>query len=405
MMTDQAKVRVLLLESIHPDAVSRLESAGYEVESVRNALDESELIERIRGVHLLGIRSKTKVTAKALEAADSLLAIGAFCIGTDQIDLTAASANGIAVFNAPFSNTRSVVELAIAEIISMTRRLTEKNALMHAGVWDKSADGAHEIRGRRLGIIGYGNIGTQLSVLAENLGMYVSFYDTADKLALSNAHRCATIEELLETSDIVTIHVDGRPGNAGFFGTEQFKRMRPGALFLNLSRGIVVDHVALREALESGHLAGAAVDVFPTEPKGRGDEFVSELRGLPNVILTPHIGGSTEEAQSDIGGFVANKLASFLDEGNTTLSVNLPGVGLVEQAGQSRIGHVHINTPGVLAQVNSILAEHKVNVEGQLLSTRGEYGYLITDISGGFSDEVLERLRAMEQTVRLRVLS
>ncbi|MCM4080642.1 phosphoglycerate dehydrogenase [Paractinoplanes hotanensis] len=405
MMTDQAKVRVLLLESIHPDAVSRLESAGYEVESVRNALDESELIDRIRGVHLLGIRSKTKVTARVIEAADSLVAIGAFCIGTDQIDLTAASAHGIAVFNAPFSNTRSVVELAIAEIISMTRRLTEKNTLMHAGVWDKSADGAHEIRGRRLGIIGYGNIGTQLSVLAENLGMYVSFYDTADKLALSNAHRCATIEELLETSDVVTIHVDGRPGNAGFFGTEQFKRMREGALFLNLSRGIVVDHVALREALESGHLAGAAVDVFPTEPKGRGDEFVSELRGLPNVILTPHIGGSTEEAQSDIGGFVANKLASFLDEGNTTLSVNLPGVGLPEQAGQSRIGHVHINTPGVLAQVNSILAEHKVNVEGQLLSTRGEYGYLITDIGGGFSDEVLERLRSMEQTVRLRVLS
>ncbi|MBL7260392.1 phosphoglycerate dehydrogenase [Paractinoplanes lichenicola] len=404
-MSDQAKVRVLLLESIHPDAVSRLEAEGYEVESVRNALDESELIARIAGVQLLGIRSKTKVTAKVLDAADSLVAIGAFCIGTDQIDLTAASANGVAVFNAPFSNTRSVVELAIAEIISMTRRLTEKNSLMHAGVWDKSADGAHEIRGRRLGIIGYGNIGTQLSVLAENLGMYVSFYDTADKLALSNAHRCATIEELLETSDVVTLHVDGRPGNAGFFGAEQFKRMREGALFLNLSRGIVVDHVALREALESGHLAGAAVDVFPTEPKGRGDEFVSELRGLPNVILTPHIGGSTEEAQSDIGDFVANKLRAFLQEGNTTLSVNLPGVALTEQSGQSRIGHVHINTPGVLAKVNSILAEHHVNVEGQLLSTRGEYGYLITDIGGGFSNEVLERLRAMEQTVRLRVLS
>ncbi|MGK5681250.1 phosphoglycerate dehydrogenase [Actinoplanes sp. URMC 104] len=404
-MIDQAKARVLLLESIHPDAVSRLEAAGYEVESVRNALDESELIARLPGVHLLGIRSKTQVTAKVLEAADSLVAIGAFCIGTDQIDLTAASANGIAVFNAPFSNTRSVVELAIAEIISMTRRLTEKNALMHAGVWDKSAEGAHEIRGRRLGIVGYGNIGTQLSVLAENLGMYVSFYDTADKLALSNAHRCASLEELLETSDVVTLHVDGRPGNAGFFGAEQFKRMREGALFLNLSRGIVVDHVALREALDSGHLAGAAVDVFPSEPKGRGDEFVSELRGLPNVILTPHIGGSTEEAQSDIGGFVANKLASFVEEGNTTLSVNLPGVALPEQAGQSRIGHVHINTPGVLAKVNSILAEHHVNVEGQLLSTRGEYGYLITDISGGYSDEVLDRLRAMEQTVRLRVLS
>ena len=405
MMIDQAKVRVLLLESIHPDAVSRLEAAGFQVESVRNALDEAELAERIPGVQLLGIRSKTKVTAKVFEAADSLVAVGAFCIGTDQIDLHAASAAGIAVFNAPFSNTRSVVELAIAEIISMTRRLTEKNALMHDGVWDKSADGAHEIRGRRLGIVGYGNIGTQLSVLAENLGLHVSFFDSADKLALSNAHRCASMDELLESSDIVTLHVDGRPGNAGFFGAEQFALMRPGSLFLNLSRGIVVDHVALRAALESGHLAGAAVDVFPSEPKGRGDEFVSELRGLPNVILTPHIGGSTEEAQSDIGDFVANKLANFVAEGNTTLSVNLPGVALPEQAGMSRVVHVHINTPGVLAQVNSILADHKVNVEGQLLSTRGEYGYLITDISGGYSDEVLERLRAMEQTVRLRVLS
>jgi D-3-phosphoglycerate dehydrogenase len=404
-MIDQAKVRVLLLESIHPDAVSRLEEDGFAVESVASALDEAELIERISGVHLLGIRSKTKVTAKVLEAADSLVAIGAFCIGTDQIDLQTASAAGIAVFNAPFSNTRSVVELAIAEIIAMTRRLTEKNQLMHAGVWDKSADGAHEIRGRRLGIIGYGNIGTQLSVLAENLGMSVSFFDTSDKLALSNAHRCASLEELLETSDIVTMHVDGRPGNAGFFGAEQFARMRRGSLFLNLSRGIVVDHLALRDALQSGHLAGAAVDVFPKEPKGRGDEFVSELRGLPNVILTPHIGGSTEEAQSDIGGFVANKLAKFLSEGNTTLSVNLPGVVLPEQPGLHRVVHVHINTPGVLAQVNRILAENNVNVEGQLLSTRGEFGYLITDIGKGYSDEVLDQLRAMEQTVRLRVLS
>jgi D-3-phosphoglycerate dehydrogenase / 2-oxoglutarate reductase len=404
-MIDQAKVRVLLLESIHPDAVSRLEAEGYEVESVRGALDEAELIERIDGVHLLGIRSKTQVTAKVLESAESLVAIGAFCIGTDQIDLTAAAHAGIAVFNAPFSNTRSVVELAIAEIIAMTRRLTEKNAGMHAGIWDKSAEGSHEIRGRRLGIVGYGNIGTQLSVLAENLGMHVSFYDTADKLALSNAHSCASLEELLATSDVVTLHVDGRPGNAGFFGAEQFGRMPKGSLFLNLSRGIVVDHVALREALESGHLAGAAIDVFPKEPKARGDEFVSELRGVPNVILTPHIGGSTEEAQSDIGDFVANKLVHFVQEGNTTLSVNLPSVALPQQAGMSRVVHVHINTPGVLAQVNSILAEHHVNVEGQLLSTRGEYGYLITDISGGFSADVLDKLRAMSQTVRLRVLS
>jgi D-3-phosphoglycerate dehydrogenase len=404
-MIDQAKVRVLLLESIHADAVARLEAEGYHVESVRNALDETELIERIEGVHLLGIRSKTQVTAKVLEGADSLVAIGAFCIGTDQVDLAAAASHGIAVFNAPFSNTRSVVELAVAEIIALTRRLTEKNTGMHNGVWDKAADGSHEIRGRRLGIVGYGNIGTQLSVLAENLGMHVSFYDTADKLALGNARRCASLDELLETSDVVTLHVDGRPGNAGFFGAEQFKRMRKGAIFLNLSRGIVVDHVALREALESGHLSGAAVDVFPKEPKGRGDEFVSELRGLPNVILTPHIGGSTEEAQSDIGDFVANKLAHFVQEGNTTLSVNLPSVALPQQPGMSRIVHVHINTPGVLAQVNSILAEHRVNVEGQLLSTRGEYGYLITDIGGGFTDEVLDQLRTMEQTVRLRVLS
>jgi D-3-phosphoglycerate dehydrogenase / 2-oxoglutarate reductase len=404
-MIDQAKVRVLLLESIHADAVARLESEGYQVESVRNALDEAELIERISGVHLLGIRSKTKVTADVLNKADSLVAVGAFCIGTDQIDLAAAASHGIAVFNAPFSNTRSVVELAVSEIIALTRRLTEKNALMHQGIWDKAADGSHEIRGRRIGIVGYGNIGTQLSVLAENLGMHVSFYDTADKLALGNAHRCASLEELLETSDIVTLHVDGRPGNAGFFGADRFRRMRPGSIFLNLSRGIVVDHVALREALESGHLAGAAIDVFPTEPKGRGDEFVSELRGLPNVILTPHIGGSTEEAQSDIGDFVANKLAHFVQEGNTTLSVNLPSVALPAQDGMSRIVHVHINTPGVLAQVNSILAEHQVNIEGQLLSTRGEYGYLITDIGGGYSDEVLEQLRAMAQTVRLRVLS
>ncbi|WP_041831975.1 phosphoglycerate dehydrogenase [Actinoplanes sp. N902-109] len=404
-MIDQAKVRVLLLESIHPDAVSRLEAEGYQVESLRNALDEQELLERIPGVHLLGIRSKTKVTAKVLEAADSLVAIGAFCIGTDQIDLATASRAGVAVFNAPFSNTRSVVELAVSEIIAMTRRLTEKNELMHAGVWDKSANGSHEVRGRKLGIVGYGNIGTQLSVLAENLGMQVLFFDTADKLALGNAQRCASLDELLEQADVVTLHVDGRPGNAGFFGAEQFAKMKQGAIFLNLSRGIVVDHVHLRDALTSGHLAGAAVDVFPQEPKGRGDEFISELRGLPNVILTPHIGGSTEEAQADIGDFVANKLTHFVQDGNTTLSVNLPSVALPAQSDMSRIVHVHINMPGVLAQVNSILAEHQVNVEGQLLSTRGEYGYLITDISGSYSADVLDKLRGMSQTVRLRVLS
>jgi D-3-phosphoglycerate dehydrogenase len=402
---EDRRPRALLLENIHSGAVSLLEGAGWQVDILDRALDEDALIDHLAGIELLGIRSQTQVSETVLDKSHGLVGVGAFCIGTNQIDLTAAAQRGVAVFNAPFSNTRSVVELAIAEIIALTRRLTEKNRAMHDGIWDKSAVGAHEVRGRRLGIVGYGNIGTQLSVLAENLGMSVYFYDTADRLALGNAQRCASMDELLQSSDVVTLHVDGRPGNASFFGAEQFAKMRPGSLFLNLSRGIVVDHTSLRAALESNHLAGAAVDVFPTEPKGRGDEFVSELRGLPNVILTPHIGGSTEEAQSDIGDFVANKLVHFVHEGNTTLSVNLPSVALPEHPGMSRIVHVHINTPGVLAQVNSILAEHRVNIEGQLLSTRGEYGYLITDISGGYSDAVLDKLRGMSQTVRLRLLS
>ncbi|MEN3305466.1 MAG: D-3-phosphoglycerate dehydrogenase / 2-oxoglutarate reductase [Micromonosporaceae bacterium] len=402
---NDGKLRALLLENIHPDAVSRLEAGGYLVESLGQALDEDELIERVDGVHVLGVRSKTQVTARVVGAAPQLVAVGAFCIGTDQIDLAAASGAGVAVFNAPFSNTRSVVELALAEIIALTRRLTEKNSAMHAGVWDKDAEGSHEVRGRALGIVGYGNIGTQLSVLAENLGMRVYFYDTADKLALGNARRCGTLDELLEVADVVTLHVDGRPGNSGLFGAEQFARMRPGSLFLNLSRGFVIDHAALRRHLVDGRLAGAAVDVFPKEPKGRGDEFQSELRGLPNVILTPHIGGSTEEAQADIGGFVAGKLAQFVAEGNSTLSVNLPAVALPLPGQRHRIAHVHRNTPGVLAQVNSVLAAHSVNIEGQLLATRGEYGYLLTDIGCDYPDEVLARLRAMTQTVRLRVIS
>ena len=398
-------MRALLLEGLHHDAVARLKADAYDVETLGRALDEAELLERIGDVELLGIRSKTTVSATVLAAAPRLLAVGAFCIGTDQIDHSAAAMSGIAVFNAPFSNTRSVVELALAEIIALTRRLTEKNAGMHAGVWDKAAEGSHEVRGRSLGIVGYGNIGTQLSVLAENLGMSVYFYDTADKLALGNARRCATLDELLAVADVVTLHVDGRPGNSGFFGEEQFARMRPGSLFLNLSRGFVIDHAALRSHLESGHLAGAAVDVFPSEPKGRGDEFLSELRGLPNVILTPHIGGSTEEAQADIGSFVANKLAQFVSDGTTTLSVNLPPVALPQQPGVHRLVHIHTNTPGVLAAVNGILAEHDVNVEGQLLGTRGEVGYVLTDIGVDYAADVLAQLQAMPQTIRLRVLS
>jgi D-3-phosphoglycerate dehydrogenase len=397
-------IRVLLLEQIHAEAVESLESAGFEVTSVDRALDETELSAALEDIQLLGIRSKTQVTAKVLDAAPNLVAIGAFCIGTNQIDLSAATQHGVTVFNAPFSNTRSVVEMAIAELISLTRRLTEKNASMHAGLWDKSAEGSHEIRGRTLGIVGYGNIGTQLSVLAENLGMRVLFYDTADRLALGNARRSASLKELLHDSDVVTLHVDGRPENKNIFGDAEFSAMRERSIFLNLSRGFVVDYAALRKHVESGHIAGAAVDVFPVEPKGRGDEFVSELRGLPNVILTPHIGGSTEEAQQDIGRFVASKFVDFVNEGSTSLSVNLPGLDLPRRHDSLRLVHLHRNVPGVLARINGLLAEHSVNVEAQLLGTRGEVGYVVTDSAAGVTQTIVDEIRAMPETIRLRVV-
>ncbi len=395
--------RALLLEQIHPDAQTMLRSAGFEVETRSGALDEQELIEALEGVELLGIRSKTHVTERVLEAAGDLVAIGAFCIGTNQIDLDSACEQGVTVFNAPFSNTRSVVELAIAEIISMTRRLTEKNELMHAGVWDKSADGAHEVRGQTLGIVGYGNIGTQLSVLAENLGMKVIFFDTADRLSLGNARSCGSLAELLAEADVVTLHVDGRASNHSMFGEAEFDRMKHGALFLNLSRGFVVDYAALRSRIESGAIAGAAVDVFPVEPKARGEEFVSALRGLPNVILTPHIGGSTEEAQQDIGRFVAGKLRDFVLDGTTAMSVNLPGLALPQPPDTNRIILIHRNVPGVMATVNQVFADHKANVEAQLLGTRGEFGYVVTDTSAAITDEMLAQLRGLPETVRLRV--
>jgi D-3-phosphoglycerate dehydrogenase / 2-oxoglutarate reductase len=395
--------KALLLENIHPLATTVLHAAGVDVETRPGALGEEELAGSLAGVDLLGIRSTTHVTEAVLEAAPDLVAIGAFCIGTNQVDLAAAAARGVAVFNAPFSNTRSVVELAVAEIIALTRRLTEFDDSLHAGVWEKSAEGAHEVRGRTLGIVGYGNIGSQLSVLAENLGMSVVFYDTAEKLALGNAVRMSSLEEVLEVADVVTLHVDGRAGNGGLFGAEQFARMRPGSLFLNLSRGFVVDHDALREHLVSGHLGGAAIDVFPSEPARRGDPFSSHLRGLPNVILTPHVGGSTEEAQEDIGRFVAGKLRDYAMGGSTSLSVNLPQV-ITDLSGVHRLAHLHHNVPGVLAAVNSVLATHDVNVVGQLLTTRGQLGYVVTEVPGPVDDDVVAALRAMPQTVRLRVL-
>ena len=396
-------MKALLLENIHPEAVRLLNERDFEVATAKGALDESELIDQLDGVDFLGIRSKTQVTQRVLDTAPGLLGVGAFCIGTNQIDLNAAAERGTAVFNAPFSNPRSVVELAIAEIISMARHLTDKNAMMHDGVWDKSAKGAHEVRGRTLGIVGYGNIGSQLSVVAESLGFRVIFFDIADKLALGNARRCDTLDELLAEAETVTLHVDGREGNAGLFGAREFDKMRPRSQFLNLCRGFVVDHEALRERLESGHIAGAAVDVFPEEPKVAGDPFTSSLQGIPNVILTPHIGGSTEEAQEDIGRFVAGKIRDFALAGTTTMSVNVPQVQVAE-TGNHRILHLHRNVPGVLATVNGVLADYGANIEHQMLSTHGQLGYVITDIGSAFTPELVDKLAALDETVRLRVI-
>ncbi|MDR0366811.1 MAG: phosphoglycerate dehydrogenase [Bifidobacteriaceae bacterium] len=397
--------KALLLENVHPVATDLLERAGVEVENRAGALDEAELIAALDGVDLLGIRSKTQVTRKVIAAHPDLLAVGAFCIGTNQIAMQAASRAGLAVFNAPYSNTRSVVEMAVAEIIALTRRLTERDRSLHEGVWRKSATGSHEVRGRTLGIVGYGNIGSQLSVLAESLGMTVVFYDIAEKLALGNARRCESLDELLAASDVVTAHVDGRPSNQGMFGPDEFAAMREGAVFINLSRGHVVELGALKGAIESGHLAGAAVDVFPTEPKSAGDPFVSELRGLPNVILTPHVGGSTEEAQENIGRFVAGKLRDYWKTGSSSMSCNLPSLTLDGGTfGDHRVAHLHHNRPGVLASINAALADRGVNIVGQMLGTRDELGYVITDVGTPANAEGLEYLASLDETIRLRVL-
>ncbi|HHU39195.1 MAG TPA: phosphoglycerate dehydrogenase [Propionibacterium sp.] len=395
-------MKALLLENIHPSGVRLLTDRGYEVETLPSALGEDDLIAALDGVDLLGIRSNTQLTKRVLESAPRLRAVGAFCIGTNQIALDDATARGIAVFNAPYSNTRSVVELAIGEIIAMARHLTDHNSRMHAGEWVKSAKGSHEIRGRSLGIVGYGNIGSQLSVVAESLGMRVYFYDIVDRLALGNARKMDTLEELLATAETISLHVDGRAGNRGFWGDAEFQMMRPRSLFLNLSRGFVVDTDALKRHLDSGHIAGAAIDVFETEPKKNGPYFESPLRGTPNVILTPHVAGSTEEAQENIGSFVAGKLADYSENGSTVLSVNLPPVA-AQRPGIHRIMHLHRNVPGVLAKINTILAEHGTNIDGQTLATRGQVGYVVLDIGGEVSDAVVEALAAMPEAIRVEV--
>jgi D-3-phosphoglycerate dehydrogenase len=400
----RGRIRILLLENIHPAAVERLEEAGYTVETRRGALDEEALLEALKGVHVLGVRSKTLVSARVLEAADRLMGVAAFCIGTNQIDLDAAADRGVAVFNAPYSNTRSVVELAVGLTIALLRDVADKSAAMHRGEWNKSADGSRELRGKTLGIVGYGAIGSQLSVLAEGLGMRVVFHDLTERLALGNARRMASLDALLAESDVVSLHVDGRAANTALIDAARLSRMKPGALLLNLSRGHVVDIGALAQALGSGRIGGAALDVFPDEPATNADPFDSPLRGLKNVILTPHIGGSTEEAQEAIGAFAAERLLAYLNRGDTTFCVNLPNVQLAEVDGAHRILHIHRNQPGVLAELNRALAAAGLNILGQHLKTDERTGYVITDVDRDYDPDALRALKSVAGTLRFRML-
>jgi D-3-phosphoglycerate dehydrogenase / 2-oxoglutarate reductase len=402
----KSKIKVLLLENVHPNGVKAFTSEGFQVELLKGALDEDELIEKIKGVSILGLRSKTNLTKRVLEHANAsrLMAVGAFCIGTNQINLDECERRGIAVFNAPYSNTRSVVEMAIGEMIMLTRDIVTKSNKMHEGIWDKSAKNSYEIRGKKLGLVGYGSIGTQISVIAEALGMEVHFYDAVDKLALGNAKKCKSLEELLNISDFISLHVDGRKSNANIIGEREFAQMKDNVIFVNLSRGHVVEIPALVNALKSGKVWGAAVDVFPYEPKTNDEEFMNELRGLPRVILTPHIGGSTEEAQANIGEFVPSKLLQFMNNGSTYGSVNFPELQLPPLEDAHRLLHIHQNVPGILAKINNVFAKYNVNIKGQYLKTTNEIGYVITDIAKLYADEIVEELKDIDNTIKFRML-
>jgi len=394
-------LKVLLLENISGVAASQFEEAGFEVESLKGALAEAELTQKVRGASILGARSKTRISAAVLDAAPELVAVGAFCIGVDKIDRAASSDRGIGVFNDPHSNSRSVAELAMGEIILLMRRTFEASTQLHRGVWNKSSAGSHEVRGLTLGIVGYGKIGSQVSDLAEAMGMRVVFHDVAHVLARGNA-RAVSFRELLETSDVITLHVDGKPQNQNLFGEDEIRGMKDGACLINLSRGFVVDHEALARHLKSGKLSGAAVDVFPQEPES-GGTFATALQGLPNVILTPHIGGSTEEAQQNIGQFVSARMINYFKTGNSLLSVNLPQCHLDYEPGSHRLLHIHHNVPGILRAINDILADQGINIERQVLDTRGSLGYAIYDINQACDEELLGKLRSVPHTIRVRV--
>ncbi len=402
---EKDKIKILLLEGLHPSSVEVLQAAGYtNIEYHKGSLAEDELLEAVKDVHFIGIRSRTNLTEQVFEAANKLVAVGCFCIGTNQVDLDAATKRGIPVFNAPFSNTRSVAELVLGQILLLLRGVPEKNALAHRGIWKKSADHSYEARGKSLGIIGYGHIGTQLSIIAENLGMRVFYYDIENKLSLGNAQQVATMSELLNKCDAISLHVPETAETKNMMGEAEFARMKPGSIFINAARGTVVDIPALCQALESGHLAGAAIDVFPEEPKTNADLFESPLTKFDNVILTPHVGGSTQEAQENIGIEVAGKIAKYSDNGSTLSSVNFPEVSLPQHRECSRLLHIHENRPGILTQINTIFAQDGINIAAQYLQTSAEIGYVVIDVETERSHEALEKLKAIDGTLRARIL-
>ncbi len=401
----RSKIRILLLENISDAAAGELQAGGYtEIERIDGAMSEADLMKAVKGVHLLGIRSKTRITKNVVEAADKLLAIGAFCIGVNQVDLKNATGKGVAVFNAPYSNTRSVAELIIGLCVMLIRKIADKNAAAHRGEWLKDSTGSYELRGKTLGIIGYGNIGSQVSNMAEALGMHVIYYDTATRLPHGNAKQIRDIKELLKRSDIVTLHVPSDATTRNMINAETLKTMRRGSFIINHSRGDVVDIEALGKAIKSGKIAGAAVDVFPDEPEKNGDKFESVLQNLPNVILTPHIGGSTEEAQANIGLDVTSKLINYLELGTSEGSHTVPPVSLPPQAGTHRILHIHKNIPGILGEINSRLSKRGINIVGQYLKTNDDIGYVILDVDSKISREALEILKDINGTVRARMV-
>ncbi|WP_428241858.1 phosphoglycerate dehydrogenase [Gynuella sp.] len=402
---EKSKIRILLLEGVHQSALDTFEAAGYSnIEYLSGSLSEDALVEKIRDVHFVGIRSRTQLTRRVFEAAEKLVAVGCFCIGTNQVDLAAATEAGVVVFNAPYSNTRSVAELVLAEAILLLRRIPERNTSCHNGGWLKNAKNSFEARGKVLGIIGYGNIGTQFGILAEGLGMKVKFYDVVTKLPLGNAEQVASLPELLQVSDVISLHVPETAATKWMIGAEQFAHMKQNAIFINASRGTVVDIDALAEALDRDRLLGAAVDVFPVEPRTNDDEFKSPLRGLDNVILTPHIGGSTVEAQRNIGVEVADKLITFSDNGTSISAVNFPEVALPAHAGKHRLLHIHHNVPGVMSEINRIFSENNINISGQYLQTSNNVGYVVIDVDQDCGPKALQMIRDVKGTIKARIL-